>query len=272
MDWYLRLIYGLPPRKQTDDLNRFQKTFPADEISSHELMSIRMRNWPISERIIHEGWFAEVEPKESNSSLRISCSSENCSLKISGKGLSSVALTDGEIIHLVGGANGNFPTDTSAKDFAKEIFKKLRNGKKNINVEKAMYVDPYLFASCCPKLKHDAKSSEREKNKFFSREYISELNKLCNSNITFCSSFDDCAHQNIGSIIKELSINNIKSMEKELFHDRFLIAKVGRSFTGVQVGTSVHSLGAKRHYLISSMSSSDAKTLWEILKKRLFMT
>jgi len=257
MEWYLRLVNGLPPRKKSNDVINFKNTFPEWSTNSYRK---GLTYFPFSVENIHKEWHSKKYRHDNIVSEAIECSVDDYPLKKNGGTPEEEYNDPGKrYMQFIGGKFGDAKTKDPI-DYVlaiKDHFSKCDNQNA-----KALYIDPYLFKSCFPKGKNAEEIAD------FSKVYIEQLKQSIRGDWTLLSTYKGSEIENEKTLSDELKIKCI-AIEEGISHDRFILRKINDDCEGVSVGASVNALNRDPYYIISKITEKDSEKLWEIFSNYL---
>lgn len=247
MEWYIRFINGLPPRKNSDDLQNFYHTFPEARhkrfcpspslplffnISKHQL-----------EDFLDQWQKLEIYPSETKTCLFKFCAN-NPKLNKDGNYLELVRLPPKK----------NETEEDKLSSFLQDL-KKLTG---EIQATKILYFDSYFTRSLYEANSTTNKILAKIKNGY----NLKEIELRGPDGWYVKPKWTPKSSDEINSKL-ESSLNATFIATGDNFHDRYILFfnKGGDPISGISIGTSINSLFNNKSYFLLRFDEEDIKTI-----------
>lgn len=243
MEWYIRLINGLPPRKNSDDRQQFFKAFPEARNSQTKLSPL----FPFF-YIPHKNNIEDIIKLWTNDDQVLPL--QECELKFCPR--SQRQNNEGNYIELV-----RLPPNDADSDELKII--SFLNDLKKVTGElpeakKILYFDSYIVRSLFEKREITNKVLEKIKKEYS----LKEIKLLGPAGWYTKSSWN---HKEVSEINDKIQsdLSATFTTATDDIHDRFIafLNVEEKPIAGVSIGTSINSLFGKKSYFILKLESAD---------------
>lgn len=249
MEWYIRFINGLPPRKDSDDQQQFHRTFPEVNYQKFSFLHLHPLFFNSSKEKFEDlldQWINQESDQIKN---------QPCPFKFCANNPNQSK--DGIYLELVRLPPLKEETEENKISSFLQDLKKLTG---EIQANKILYFDSYIAKS----LYETNNMTNSILNKIKSGYNLKEIELRGPDGWYVKPNWNAKTTKEINSKLQS-NLNAIFVTANDNIHDRFIIFfnKDGNPLSGVSIGTSINSLFNKKSYFMLKLDNEDIKKILE---------